>query len=101
MAVDEACPPSMVRVFLKRLKTDQLGQGVAVFLGTSNVHSIGHTSLRRQTRRTESRSHILSVIEAITRVATMAQKPLATAAANRKVDLCSRFSEHQTRHHTG
>ena len=37
VAVDEASPPSMVRVFLKRSKTDQFGQGVAVFLGTSNA----------------------------------------------------------------
>ena len=34
-AVDQACLPSMVRVFLKRSKTDQFGQGVAVFLGTT------------------------------------------------------------------
>ena len=36
VAVDEASPPSMVRVFLKRSKADQFGQGVAVFLGTSS-----------------------------------------------------------------
>ena len=29
-------PPSMVRVFLKRSKADQFGQGVAVFLGTTS-----------------------------------------------------------------
>ena len=34
VVVDEA---SMVRVFLKRSKTDQFGQGVMVFLGTSNA----------------------------------------------------------------
>jgi len=31
----------------------------------------------------------------------MAQKPLATAAVNREVHRCSRFSEHLTRHLTG
>ena len=36
------------------------------------------------------------VIEASTCVATMAQKPLPTAAVNCKVDKCSRFSECQT-----
>ena len=36
VAVDEASPPSTVRVFLKRSKTDQFGQGVAVFLGTTS-----------------------------------------------------------------
>ena len=29
-------PPSMVRVFLKRSKADQFGQGVVVFLGTTS-----------------------------------------------------------------
>ena len=36
VAVDEASPPSMLRVFLKRSKTDQFGQGVAVFMGTTS-----------------------------------------------------------------
>ena len=35
VALDQACPPSMVRVFFKRSKTDQFGQGVAVFLGAT------------------------------------------------------------------
>ena len=33
VAVDEASPPSVVRVFLKWSKTDQFGKGVTVFLG--------------------------------------------------------------------
>ena len=39
--------------------------------------------------------------EADTRVATMAQKLLPTAAVNRKVDGCSRFLGCQTRHQMG
>ena len=35
VAVDEADPPAMVRVFLKRSKTDQFGRGVEVFLGAT------------------------------------------------------------------
>ena len=38
------------------------------------------------------------MIKASTHIATMAQKPLATAAVNCKVDRYSRFSEHQTWH---
>ena len=33
IAADEGQPPPTVRYFLKRLKTDQFGQGVAVFMG--------------------------------------------------------------------
>ena len=35
VAVDAADPPAMVRVFLKRSKTDQFGRGVEVFFGAT------------------------------------------------------------------
>ena len=35
VSVNSVTPPSMVRVFLKRSKTDQFGQGVEVFLGAT------------------------------------------------------------------
>ena len=35
VAVDNADPPSMIRIFLRRSKTDQFGRGVEVFLGAT------------------------------------------------------------------
>ena len=38
VAVNDTRPPSMVRIFLKRLKCDQFGQGVTVYVGkTANI----------------------------------------------------------------
>ena len=36
VAVDQACPPAMVRVHLKSSKCDQLGKGVDVFVGRTD-----------------------------------------------------------------
>ena len=47
VAVDEASPPSAVRVHLKRSKCDQLGRGVIVFLGRTGSPACPVTEIVR------------------------------------------------------
>ena len=47
---------------------------------------------------TRDPTHIIRACDQGKYIATMAHKPLATAAVNRKEDQCSRFSERQTWH---
>ena len=35
LSMDEGCPPSVIRIFLKCSKRDQFGQGVAVYAGAT------------------------------------------------------------------